>query len=427
VSPQVLWPHLAESGLRIIPVAISVSMALGGLFFIEYMQLRGVRSLTMKLSIAGLCLQCLVAVAGLFVDYHAAILSSLGAAGIYCAYGVLYSLLLALSGNVPAQRYFVSWLPLLLGVIVQSLAAADVLPLNVYTENVTLVGSALQSLLLSLALADRMRTMKDEKEAALRQMMQQEKMASLGMLSAGVAHEINNPNSFIRVGIGNLSAKVDDLKSFIEESLEEDAVDVREIFREKFASIESQAGIVREGTQRIDAIVKGMRAGSRADGDQAALFNPVAALRATVDLVQPTWKTVAQFDVSGLQAEAGVMGFASQLNQVFTNFLVNACHAIEDRQRLRPGHERGQVTLTSRLEGGELVIAIADNGCGMSAAVQQRLFQPFFTTKSGERGTGLGMGICKKIVEGHGGRIEVASREGAGTTMSIVLPVHASG
>jgi signal transduction histidine kinase len=426
LAQQYLWPEAAPSSLRLLLISICVTVQLGALFFMEFMQTKTTFRLAHVTTVCWLFLLGALMPLSFWLPFDTANSLVLLVVAMICLVGVVFACVLAHRGHPSARHYLISWLPLMIGVVAYIASALGWIPAHPLTQNGIFAGSAFQAVLLSLALADRMRAMKDEKEAALRQMMQQEKMASLGMLSAGVAHEINNPNHFIRVGIGNLSAKVDDLKTFIEESLDEDAGEVRDLFREKFASIESQAEIVREGTQRIDTIVRGMRSGSRADSDQAALFSPVAGLRATVELVQPTWKTVARVDTSGLQAEGDVKGFASQLNQVFTNLLVNACHAIEDRQRLQPGQERGVVSLGSRLDGDELVISIADNGCGMSEAVQQRLFQPFFTTKSDERGTGLGMGICKKIVEAHGGRIEVQSREGAGTTMRIVLPVTRS-
>lgn len=427
LASQYLWPSAGEYNLQLLLVGICVVVQLGTLFFMEFLQTRTTFRLAHLSSVFWVILLGVLMVASFWMPFHIAMSSVLVVVVLVCGIGIVLALMAIRAGNIAARHYLMSWLPLILGVIGYVSSAMGWIPVYAVTTNGIFVGSALQAVMLSLALADRMRLMKNEKDAALRQMMQQEKMASLGMLSAGVAHEINNPNNFIRVGIGNLSARVGELKSFIEESLEDDASEVRDIFREKFASIESQADIVREGTHRIDTIVKGMRAGSRADTDEMTIVNPVAGLRATVELVRPTWKTVAQFDTESLVAEARVRGSASQLNQVFTNFMINACHAIEDRQQLGAGQERGLVTLSSSLEGGQLIIRIADNGCGMSEAVQQRLFQPFFTTKTGERGTGLGMGICKKIVEEHGGRIQITSREGAGTTMSIVLPVATGG
>ena len=117
-----------------------------------------------------------------------------------------------------------------------------------------------------------------------------------------------------------------------------------------------------------------------------------------------------------------MQGYPSQLAQVFTNLLVNACHAIEERQKIEK-HYEGRVFLRSDIDGSQLLIHVTDNGCGMPEHVQKRLFEPFFTTKGADKGTGLGMGICRGIIERHGGKLLVNSTEGEGTTMTVSLPI----
>ena len=154
------------------------------------------------------------------------------------------------------------------------------------------------------------------------------------------------------------------------------------------------------------------------------------SLLSTLELIKPSFKTVATFDTAGLSAGHTVRGFASQLNQVFTNLIVNGCHAIEEKQAATGRREPGDILADGAaaadgdpVSGGELTLHVRDSGCGMSDAVKARLFQPFFTTKGAERGTGLGLGICRSIVSEHGGRLEVSSEEGIGTTFRVVLPL----
>jgi two-component system NtrC family sensor kinase len=284
-------------------------------------------------------------------------------------------------------------------------------------------GSAAEAILLSVALAAHIRLLKNEKDSALHQAAQQEKMANLGMLSAGVAHEINNPNNYMRLSADNLEAKVADMRAFVNDLLDEDSDEIRVEFEARFKAMEAQVALVREGSARIAGIVQGMRASSRKD-DQKGIFDPVAGLEATTEIVKANYKTVASFDLRGLLARGNIEGHASQMNQVFTNLMVNGCQAIEEKLRSTGRNEPGEIRLTSTIDDEWLRISVTDSGAGMPEHVKSRLFEPFFTTKGSDRGTGLGMGICKGIVESHGGHLEVESVQGVGTTMTVVLPLR---
>lgn len=293
-------------------------------------------------------------------------------------------------------------------------------------------------ILLSLALSARMRKLRDDNAVAQRQVIEQqqiaieqqkqlvekEKMAGLGLLSAGVAHEINNPNNFVNVSAQTAESRIRELQQFVNDLLADEAEDeIRTGFDTRFKDILGHMKLVSEGSQRIAGIVRGMRSASRQDSDKADWFDPVDGILATLELVQSNFRHVVRFDATGLATGQQVQGFASQMNQVFMNLLVNACHAIEEKKTLTESALQGNIRLSSVVDGGELVISIQDDGCGMSSDVQARLFQPFFTTKGKDKGTGLGLGICKNIVKEHGGRLEVESAPGVGTTFRIVLPL----
>jgi signal transduction histidine kinase len=133
-----------------------------------------------------------------------------------------------------------------------------------------------------------------------------------------------------------------------------------------------------------------------------------------VRLVQSTYRQRVNFHLE-LKQLPPIMGVAGQIQQVFMNLLINACQAI-------PG--QGEVRIESHQEGEHVVIAIRDTGTGIEPALLPRVFEPYFSTKSAAEGTGLGLPITKRIIEGHGGRVEVASTVGEGTTFTVVLPLE---
>lgn len=277
---------------------------------------------------------------------------------------------------------------------------------------------------LSLATSQRALEQRNQQlKAAQQHIMQHEKMAALGMLSAGVAHEINNPNNFLRMSAQSVRSRLRDFEQFLEGLVDDEEDDMRKEFARRFKTLREDVDLVLEGSQRINEIVSGMRKVTRAGNAEGETFDPVAGLAITLTLVKPSYKTVARFIVD-TPVTAPVMGVSSQINQVFTNILVNAGQAIETRVEAEGGI--GEIRVISELVDNMLVISISDDGCGMSEDVMSHIFEPFFTTKSGDRGTGLGMSICKNLVEQHGGRVQIESAAGSGTTVRVSLPVHQS-
>jgi two-component system NtrC family sensor kinase len=366
----------------------------------------------------------LLSVAGAFLlPYRWAVILS-AVLGVGLAFFLVFTASYAVSKGLASAKFYLSaWLMLIVGMIVNPLRLFSIIPNNVFTEYIMLWGSAAEAILLSVALAAHIKSLRVEKDSALQQAAAQEKMANLGMLSAGVAHEINNPNNYMRLSADTLGAKVADLREFVNDLLDDDSEEIRAEFETRFKAMESQVDLVREGSRRIADIVQGMRASSRKD-EEKGLFDPVAGLAATTEIVKANYKTVATFDLRGLVARGQVEGHASQMNQVFTNLMVNGCQAIEEKLRQSGRQEPGEIRLTSTLEGEWLRMSVTDSGTGMPEHVKNRLFEPFFTTKGSERGTGLGMGICKGIMESHGGRLEVESMPGVGTTITVVLPLY---
>ncbi|MFT4923939.1 MAG: signal transduction histidine kinase/DNA-binding response OmpR family regulator [Phenylobacterium sp.] len=253
------------------------------------------------------------------------------------------------------------------------------------------------------------------------QLVMQEKMASLGTLTAGVAHEINNPTNFAHVSAQNLEVDLKRFETFLYSLLGDEAdQSIIDSFSKKFEPLFKHLSTITDGTERIKGIVKDLQAFTRQDGGGQKEVRIVDCLKSTIKLVQAKYRESAKFVVD-FSLDPTLMCWPAQLNQVFMNLLVNACQAILQRQQ----HDQslsGMVNIATYGEEGYVVISISDNGCGMDATVQSKLFEPFFTTKDVGAGTGLGLSISFGIIQKHQGDIRVESAPGEGTVFSIRLP-----
>jgi len=260
-------------------------------------------------------------------------------------------------------------------------------------------------------------------EEAQGQLLQSEKLASIGQLAAGVAHEINNPIGFVNSNLGTLDNYVKDLLRLLdaygkaEADPQEMAAAValkREVdldyLKEDLAALVRES---RDGLDRVKKIVQDLKDFSRVDQSDWAQSDLNAGLESTLNVVRHEVKYKAEV-IKQLAPLPLVTCLLAQLNQVFMNLVVNAAHAITDR---------GTITLLSGVEQGWAWVQVEDTGCGMSAEVQRRMFEPFFTTKDVGKGTGLGMSLSFSIVQKHGGAIQVHSAVGRGTAIRVWLPV----
>ncbi|MBS1144411.1 MAG: sensor signal transduction histidine kinase [Proteobacteria bacterium] len=263
-------------------------------------------------------------------------------------------------------------------------------------------------------------------EEAQNQLIQSEKMASIGQLAAGVAHEINNPVGFIKSNLGTLQRYVADigkvLKAYaaIESELGESAragvTQLKKDLELDFLQEDLDALLVEtnDGVQRVQDIVRDLKNFSHVGSSDIVLANLEAGIDSTLNVVWNELKYKAKVvkEYSGIPE---LMCAASQLNQVFLNLLVNASQAIE---------EHGQITIRTSSTTDEIRIDIADTGRGIPPENIGRIFEPFFTTKPVGKGTGLGLSLSYGIVKKHHGRIEVSSELGKGTCFSVILPRH---
>lgn len=254
------------------------------------------------------------------------------------------------------------------------------------------------------------------------QLLQSEKMASLGVLVAGIAHEINNPTNFVHGGARNLGNLTRSLQEFIYKLAGDELTgEIKRKLDEKFRPLQENLAAIQDGTQRIRDIVQGLRTFSRTDEEDPEFVSVVEGLAATLNLVRSKYKDQLEF-IRDFKADPVLRCWPAQLNQVFMNLAINGCQAIiagSQSEETAPG----RLFVSTFVEGENFGIGFRDNGAGMSAEVKKRVFDPFFTTKPVGEGTGLGLSISYGIVEKHGGRIEVESRPGVGSTFTILLPL----
>ncbi len=257
-------------------------------------------------------------------------------------------------------------------------------------------------------------------------LLQQEKMASIGQLAAGVAHEINNPMGFITSNLSSLGKYTLKMKEFIdkqqqllEQQAEPDTLEELIKTRKKMKLdllLEDIGDLLEEsldGAKRVKEIVLNLKNFSRVDASEQCNADLNECIESTLKMVwnEIKYKASVEKDFDELPP---VNCYPQQLNQVFMNLLINASHAIEDR---------GIIRITTRAAAEKVEISIADNGCGIPAESVSRIFEPFYTTKEVGKGTGLGLSISYDIIKKHHGELNVSSKPGQGTTFTIILPV----
>lgn len=256
------------------------------------------------------------------------------------------------------------------------------------------------------------------------QLLQSEKMASIGLLAAGVAHEINNPLAFISSNFGALERDAKDILKLIsafegvEGLLPGDARAPVAFMKEDIGlddirqDLDALFAESREGLQRVKHIVQNLKDFSRPGGTEKEMADLEQGLDSTLNVA---WNEI-KYKADVVKEYAGVPELyclPSQINQVFLNLLINAAHAIEGKGTIivRTGHDEKVVW-----------VEIEDNGCGIAPAHLDHIFEPFFTTKPVGKGTGLGLSIVYGIVQGHRGTIAVKSEVGKGTVFRVALP-----
>jgi two-component system NtrC family sensor kinase len=262
-----------------------------------------------------------------------------------------------------------------------------------------------------------------DRKAAEERMASSDRLESIGRLAAGVAHEINTPIqylsdsvSFIREGVKELLEYIDALRAAMPQppAADENVEDLRK-------EMPPALTLVADGLARIAEIVRSMKDFAHADQQEMGPTDLNRSIASTLVIARSEYKPVAEVETDYGQLPP-VTCHASQINQVVLNLVVNAAHAIADK--IKRSGAIGKITVSTRVEGERVVIAISDTGGGIPEDIRARIFDPFFTTKEVGRGTGQGLSIARNvIVKAHGGELDFTTELGKGTTFYIRLPI----
>lgn len=255
-----------------------------------------------------------------------------------------------------------------------------------------------------------------ERGELIAHLLEADRLATFGMMAAGIAHEVNNPLAYVLANAEVLARTLPRLSAEAHAAARGDA-SISDV-AEGLSQCEGMLRVAMEGLARVRTIVRDLKTFSRSDPEEGILVDLHQVLDSAVNVAQSEIHNRAQVDRQYGDAPP-VRGSTSRLGQVFLNLIVNGAQAIPPARR---GNGHVRIT-TSQTDSGWARVDVSDDGVGIPPSTRSRLFKPFHTTKSGE-GTGLGLFICRTIIDAHGGTIEVQSEEGVGTTVSILLPPY---
>jgi signal transduction histidine kinase len=386
-------------------------------------------------------------------------------------------------GHRQAKFFLFAWSFFLLGVTVFALKDFGILPFNAFTNFALPVGSVVEILLLSFALADRINVLKQEKEVSQQQaftamkenerlvteqniqlekkvhertadlenrntelhvamndlrmtqqqLVESEKLASIGQMTAGIAHEINNPINFVQSNVGPLKRDIDEILELLSQLAEIDEnkdllqqinhlksqyvkLDVEYLKKE----IQQLLSGIEDGSKRTAEIVKGLRVFSRMDRSELISADINECLNSTLVVMKNMTKAEVTLNVELGENIPKTFCYPGKLSQVFMNLVTNAVQAtrLPDRQPI----DR-VINVRSYFKDNKICVEIQDNGKGIPTEIQDKIFEPFFTTKDVGEGTGLGLGIVSGIIGEHNGQLSFTTSATDGTTFLITLPI----
>ncbi len=490
---RLIWGHipwLARNGLTMTGAASGLAALSFAREFLEVRRYtpRWNRVINALLIVYGSAM--LVALLGFpIVAYNLVNLGALSAPAM-----LLLSLISWRRGNSPALWFFVAWLIFIAAVTMQALRDFGVLASTPFTALLLPLGTVLEMLLLSFALGDRINLLKrssdtanakalaaslenerivkqqnaeleervaqrtealasanadlsgalDELKGAQDQLIQTEKLASLGQMTAGIAHELNNPINYVQSNATSLRRDLEELIEIVDAHSDalaalakgaSGAEGLTEAAREKarkldlgFLKEESRQLIsgILEGADRTARIVGGLRVFGRMDGDKPVEASLSDLLEASITVLGDRARSRAQIEVNLSEGVPPLYCQSGKLSQVFMNIIVNAVQATEVRweeiEDRKVSVELDRVT-DARGKSSAIIVKVRDNGTGMDEETRQRIFDPFYTTKEIGKGTGLGLSIVKGILDDHGATIRVESRLDEGTAFILTFPL----
>lgn len=473
-SYQYLWPDFPWLALHsnfIFPCFVGTA---GMAFMMYFLKARSfVSPLVVKISYLfyfSYSFALLLSFLGFYVISHTAIQINAMSISIFMLY---VPIVIIKKGFRPARYFLIAWVVFLIGVCIFVSKDLGALPYNNFTRYVMQIGSGLETILLSFALADRIKILQKEKEQSQHealiameekqrlikeqnitldikvkerteelettlkdlketqsQLVNAEKMASLGQLTAGVAHEINNPINFVSSSIKPLKRDINDLLSVLskydevdESNFKNKVVEIKDLkiqmdLEYVKEEINTLLNGIEEGAARTAEIVKGLKTFSRLDETDLKRVDINEGIDSTLVLLSSIMRGNIE-----VKKEYGkipkIECYAGKLNQVFMNILNNAIHAVLKKHSNGNG---GQIRIKTIENGDFIDVCIRDNGTGISDKFKSKIFDPFFTTKEVGEGTGLGLSIVYNIIESHKGKVIVESEMGEGTEFIITLP-----
>ena len=476
---QFIWPNfpsMAVYGQFIFPVAVGI---MGLEFFKQFLRLKERFKKAYTISFVFLlpyALSLVLCFTGMFSIAFQLIEIS---AGLVSLFMLTVAFVIYRRGYSEARFFLIGWSIFLLGICIFVMKDFEVLPYNSFTRYTMHFGSAAEVILLSFALADKINILKREKEEsqaealevskqnqkliteqnivleqkvhertnelemaneeltatlnqlkdAQIQLVDAEKMASLGQLTAGIAHEINNPINFVIANINPLRMDVSELLELIKKydmlRPGEPGVEVHkeiEAYKQKIdlaymkIEIDKILAGIDDGARRTAEIVAGLKNFSRLDESDVKVASINDGIESTLILLRSTVPSDVQI-VKNLALVPLVECYPGKLNQVFMNLFTNALYALN--KRTNGGEKKLIISTFERDE--KLIVVIEDTGVGMSREVKDKVFEPFFTTKDVGEGTGLGMSIVFKIIETHQAKIEIESTPDIGTKITLQL------
>jgi len=255
------------------------------------------------------------------------------------------------------------------------------------------------------------------------QLVHSEKMASIGQLSAGIAHEINNPIGYVNSNIGTLEKYFDSIKKYIDiAKIDKQNLLLNDIYENGdiayvLSDIPSLIDSSKEGIDRVINIIKDLGVYTHNESSHKTLVNIDELIEKSLTLVANELKYKAVIN-KDLDSNVAFLAHPQKLLQIFINLFVNASHAID---------KDGEICISSKVVENTIIIKIKDNGCGIDDEHQSKLFDPFFTTKPVGSGTGLGLHIVHNIVTDHNGKVTIESKLARGTTVTLEFPIEVNG
>ncbi len=480
-APRFLYPNsyfLTNAMMVWVP---ALSGIFSVLFIWDFMNIKHYTPVLYKVLYGILLVYCAIIVVSFTGNYRLCTAVMQLLVMILAIVGYTVAIKISRKGYRPAKFFLIAFSIFIAGVFVFVLRNVNVLPYNTFTYYAMPIGSVLEVVLLSIALADKINLFRKEKEEsqaqallalqenerivreqnvilekkvdertqelqvansevhkamkelkeAESQLVESEKMASLGQLTAGIAHEINNPINFVTSNVKPLSRDVRILletvdvmeKMILEQSPEQHKLVKRyknEIDYDYLkVEIDQLLTGISDGASRTAEIVKGLRIFSRLDEDDLKKADINEGMDSTLIITNNMLNNHIK-----IQKNYGnlplIECYPGKLNQVFLNIISNGIYAVQKRFGDKDG---GVLTISTYHDATYVYIKIADNGTGMDEQTKKRLFEPFFTTKDVGEGTGLGLSIAYNTINKHNGQILIESQLGAGTEFIIKLPL----